>query len=178
MSGGALEGDTGKRNDIVGVLSRLCQRVDIPLVRRVQQRAFVPDGRDLDVRAQVLGGFAQPAVEFGAAGGVEIAAAALDEPCAGFFVDLRVEIRLRMRVHAGAPAYAFSSRWRNCSNAFIRYFLAMGREVPRRAAISSNDNPSRRDIMKAARTLGESWSRALCNCSRHWCASTSSAGSA
>jgi hypothetical protein len=40
----------------------------------------------------MLGGFAEPAIERGAAGIVQISCATVDEPFAGFFVDLGVDL--------------------------------------------------------------------------------------
>jgi hypothetical protein len=67
------------------------QLVEVPSVRAIQKRAFVPDGGDLEVRALMLGGFAQPAIKLGAAGVVQVSRPAFNEPVAGFGVDLRVE---------------------------------------------------------------------------------------
>ena len=75
------------------------QFLGIPAARRIQRGAFVPDGCNFQVRALMLGGFAQPAIKLGASGVVQVAGPAFNKPFAGFFVDLRVEFRSTRAFH-------------------------------------------------------------------------------
>ncbi len=81
------------------------QLVEVPSVRGIQGGTFVPDGCDFEVRALMLGGFAEPAIKLGSGRVIEVARTAFDEPFAGFFVDLGVEFRPHWAFHVGARSY-------------------------------------------------------------------------
>src|SRR5882724_119473 len=79
------------------------QIVEVPTVRGVQGGAFDPDGCDFEIRALMLGGFTEPAIKLGPGSAVQVSRAALDEPFAGFLVDLAVEFRSHRAFHGDGP---------------------------------------------------------------------------